>query len=132
MSRYLHRIEPEEVRFLLDFSELKELVIDMLGDAKDLVTVEISFDQMEDFTGASIIRPMVKLREISKLNEEQRHLILDTGLSIDREPFDNGDYIMEEIFGPEYTVASATNDADGPFFTIEMPYRFYLEQKEKK
>lgn len=132
MSRYLHRIEPEEVRFLLDFSELKGLVTEMLGDAKGLVTVEISYDQMEDFTGANIIRPMVKLEEISTLNEEQRHLILDTGLSIDREPFDNGDYVMEEIFGPEYTVADATDDADGPFFTIELPYRFFLEEKDKQ
>ncbi|MCA0971948.1 hypothetical protein LCM20_15185 [Halobacillus litoralis] len=131
MSRYLQRIEPEEVRFLLDFTELEKLVVEMLGEAKDLVTIEISYDQMEDFTGAEIIRPMVKLREISKLNEEQRHLILNSGFSIDREPFDNGDYAMEEIFGPEYTIASATNDADGPFFTIEMPYRFYVEEKEQ-
>ena len=129
MSQYLDRVEPEEVRFLMDFSEFKQYVTEMLGDAKDLVTVDIQYDEIEDRTGATIIRPMVKLEEISTLNEEQRHLILDSGFSIDGEPFDNGDYAMEQIFGPQYTISNATDDADGAFFTIEMPYRFFVSQK---
>ncbi|RWZ58138.1 hypothetical protein EQV77_10165 [Halobacillus fulvus] len=130
MSQYLNRIEPEDVRFLMDVSEFKEFVLEMLGDARELVQVKVDYDHLEDQTGATMIRPMVKLEEISRLNEEQRHLLLSSGFSIDREPFDNGDYAMEQIFGQEYTIAHASEDQDGAFFTIEMPYRFYINEKE--
>ncbi|UOQ43863.1 hypothetical protein MUN89_18605 [Halobacillus salinarum] len=129
MSQYLRRLKPEDVHFLLDFSEFKEFVEEMLGDAKKLVTLEIDHDEIKDAYDVTIIRPMVILREISTLTEEDRHKILDTGFSIDREPFDNGDFAMEEIFGTNYTILSSIEDDDGAFFTIEMPYRDYVQMK---
>ncbi|WP_226584891.1 hypothetical protein [Halobacillus litoralis] len=130
MPRYLDRIEPEDVRFLMDLSEFKNFVIEMLGDARDLVNIQIDYDYIEDPGGTTLVRPMVKLTEISQFTEENRHTVLKSGFSIDREPFDNGDYAMEEIFGPYYTVLAATEDEDGAFFTIEMPYRHYAKQIE--
>jgi|GEM_PF-4236811 len=128
MAEFTNRLEPEEVRFLMDFSELKDIVTELLGEANALVNVEIDYDEIEEPDGITIIRPMVKLQETSSLTEEDRHKILSSGLSIDREPFDNGDHAMERIFGNSYTVLEATSDADGNFFTIEMPFRSYMEE----
>ncbi|ARI78397.1 hypothetical protein [Halobacillus mangrovi] len=130
MSQYLNRIEPEDVRFLMDLSELKQYVVEMLGEAKDLVQIEISYDQFTDAYDTAVIRPMVKLEEISDFTEENRHTLLSTGFSIDREPYDNGDFAMEQIFGQEYTIVDVNDDADGAFFTIEMPYHHFVSQKE--
>jgi hypothetical protein len=131
MSRYLDRIEPEDVRFLMDLSEFKEYVTEMLGDAKELVQLEVSYDHIKDPYETTIIRPMVKLEEITDFTEENRHTLLATGFSIDREPFDNGDYAMEQIFGQEYTVVDVIDDEDGAFFTIEMPYHHFVNQREQ-
>ncbi|GEN53563.1 hypothetical protein [Halobacillus faecis] len=129
MSRYLDRIEPEDVRFLMDLSEFKTLVLEMLGEARDLVNIQINYDFLDEPEGDTLVRPMVQLNEISKFTEEDRHTLLQTGFSIDGEPFDNGDYAMEQIFGSAYTILSVTEDEDGAFFTIEMPYRNFEKQK---
>ncbi|CDQ20485.1 hypothetical protein SAMN05192559_105251 [Halobacillus karajensis] len=128
MSRYLDRIEPEDVRFLMDFSEFKTFVIDMLGDARDLVQIHIDYDLIEETENMPLIRPMVHLSEVSNFTEEDRHTLLATGFSIDQEPFVNGDYAMKQIFGPEYTILAATEDDDGAFFTIEIPFRNYQQE----
>ncbi len=129
MHRFLKRLKPEDVHFLLDFSEFKEFVEEMLGQANPLVTIEIDSDEIKDPYDVTVIRPMVKLREVSTLTEENRHTILESGFSIDREPFDNGDYAMEQIFGDNYTILAATEDEDGSFFTIELPYGDYIQMK---
>ncbi|MBX0359255.1 hypothetical protein [Halobacillus sp. Nhm2S1] len=129
MSRYLDRIEPEDVRFLMDLSEFKTLVLEMLGEARDLVNIQINYDVLDEPEGDTLVRPMVQLNEISKFTEENRHTLLQTGFSIDGEPFDNGDYAMEKIFGSTYTILAVTEDEDGAFFTIEMPYRNFEKQK---
>ncbi|RDY71824.1 MULTISPECIES: hypothetical protein [Halobacillus] len=129
MSRYLDRIEPEDVRFLMDLSEFKTIVLDMLGEARNLVNIQINYDFLDEPEGDTLVRPMVQLNEISKFTEEDRHTLLKTGFSIDGEPFDNGDYAMEQIFGAEYTILAITEDEDGAFFTIEMPYRNFEKQK---
>ncbi|SDO41904.1 hypothetical protein [Halobacillus aidingensis] len=129
MSRYLDRIEPEDVRFLMDLSEFKTIVLDMLGEARNLVNIQINYDFLDEPEGDTLVRPMVQLNEISKFTEEDRHTLLKTGFSIDGEPFDNGDYAMEQIFGAEYTILAITEDEDGAFFTIEMPYRNFERQK---
>ncbi|WLR47879.1 hypothetical protein LC065_00855 [Halobacillus litoralis] len=129
MSRYLDRIEPEDVRFLMDLSEFKTIVLDMLGDARDLVNIQINYDLLDEPEGETLVRPMVLLNEISNFTEEDRHALLQTGFSIDGEPFDNGDYAMEQIFGAEYTILAVTEDEDGAFFTIEIPYRNFEKQK---
>lgn len=33
MAEFTNRLEPEEVRFLMDFSELKDIVTEILGEA---------------------------------------------------------------------------------------------------
>ncbi|WP_394219364.1 hypothetical protein [Halobacillus trueperi] len=129
MSRYLDRIEPEDVRFLMDLSEFKTIVLDILGEARDLVNIQINYDLLDEPEGDTLVRPMVQLNEISKFTEEDRHTLLQTGFSIDDEPFDNGDYAMKQIFGAEYTILAVTEDEDGAFFTIEMPYRKFEKQK---
>ncbi|MFQ3543986.1 hypothetical protein Q7A53_07855 [Halobacillus rhizosphaerae] len=129
MHRFLKRLKPEDVHFLLDFSEFKEFVEEMLGQANPLVTIEIDSDEIKDPYDVTVIRPLVKLREVSTLTEENRHTILESGFSIDREPFDNGDYAMEQIFGDNYTILAATEDEDGSFFTIELPYGDYIQMK---
>ncbi|MYL50908.1 hypothetical protein GLV98_15540 [Halobacillus litoralis] len=129
MSRYLDRIEPEDVRFLMDLSEFKTIVLDILGEARDLVNIQINYDLLDEPEGDTLVRPMVQLNEISKFTEEDRHTLLQTGFSIDGEPFDNGDYAMEQIFGAEYSILAVTEDEDGAFFTIEMPYRNFEKQK---
>ncbi|MGR9047243.1 hypothetical protein ACQ4XT_01155 [Halobacillus faecis] len=131
MSRYLDRIEPEDVRFLMDLSEFKTIVLDMLDDARDLVNIQINYDLLDEPEGETLVRPMVLLNEISNFTEEDRHTLLQTGFSIDGEPFDNGDYAMEQIFGSEYTILAVTEDEDGAFFTIEMPYRNFEKQKSR-
>ncbi|MBH0231235.1 hypothetical protein [Halobacillus yeomjeoni] len=130
MSQYLNRIEPEDVRFLIDLTELKEVVIDLLGDAASLVHVEVSYDQFQDPYDVTMIRPMVKLEEVSDFTEENRHTLLSSGFSIDKEPFDNGDYALKQIFGQEYTIVEANEDQEGAFFTVEMPYRAYVDLKQ--
>ncbi len=125
MNDYLSRIEPEEVRFFMDVSEFKSIVLEMLGEARHIVQVEVSYEIVENPGTSPLIRPMIQLTEISRFTEEDRHKVLQSGFSIDREPFDNGDYAMEQIFGTEYTIAHAEEDDDGAFFTIEMPYRYY-------
>ncbi|SFK20952.1 hypothetical protein SAMN04487936_10947 [Halobacillus dabanensis] len=129
MSRYLDNFEPEDVRFLMDLSEFKEFIVDMLGDTRDSVDIRIDFDYIEEPGGASLVRPMVHLTEASQLTEEKQQHLRDTGFSIGDEPYANGDYAMDKIFGPHYVILAATEDEDGAFFTIEMPYRHYIHQK---
>ncbi|MEC3883551.1 hypothetical protein VKA52_07465 [Halobacillus sp. HZG1] len=131
MSLYLEHIEPEDVRFLMDLSEFKTVVLKMLGEAQNLVNLQISYDFLDEPEGDTLVRPMVELNEISKFTEEDRHTLLQSGFSIDGEPFDNADYAMEQIFGAEYTILDVTEDEDGAFFTIEMPYRNFKEQKSR-
>lgn len=125
MTDYLSRLEPEEVRFFIDVSEFKSIVMEMLGEAQDVVQVDVGYETVENPGSSPLIRPMVQLTEISRFTEEDRHKVLQSGFSIDRVPFDNGDYAMEQIFGTEYMITHAEEDDDGAFFTIEMPYRYY-------
>lgn len=129
MSQYLDKIEPEDVRFLMDLSEFKEIVKEMLGDARLLVNIQIDYEFLQEPHASTLVRPMIHLTEISNFTEEHRHTLIQTGFSIDKEPFANGDYAMEQIFGPYYTILAATEDEDGAFFTIELPYRHFVEQK---
>ncbi|QAS51963.1 hypothetical protein [Halobacillus litoralis] len=131
MSQYIGRIDPEDVRFLMDLSEFKEFVTDMLGGARGLVNVEIDYEIIEEQAGDTLIRPMVLLNEISRFTEEDRHTLLSSGFSIDREPYKNGDYAMEQIFGTYYTILEATEDEDGAFFTIELPYHHFIIERNK-
>jgi hypothetical protein len=129
MSRYLDKFEPEDVRFLMDLSEFKEFIVDMLGNSRNSVDVRIDYDYIEEPGEATFVRPMVHLTEAGRLTEEEQQHLRDTGFIIGDEPYKNGDYAMDKIFGPNYVILAATDDEDGAFFTIEMPYRHYIRQK---
>ncbi|WP_181350965.1 hypothetical protein [Thalassobacillus sp. CUG 92003] len=128
MSRYLNKLEPEDVRFLLDYSELQACVEEMLGSASDLVKIQIAADTIQDAYDVTVTRPMVKMEEKSMINEQDRHRLLESGFTLG-EPFENGDQALETIFGTTYTVISATEEEE-PFFTIELPYRDFLNLKQ--
>ncbi|SIS48977.1 hypothetical protein [Salimicrobium flavidum] len=124
MNDYLKQLEPVEVRYLIDTKELREIVTHMLGEADSLVSIYLSYDYTEDETDGGMVRPMIELEEISGLTEENRHTILSTGLNLDA-PFDNGDEVFRAIFGSSHVVIDATEDNDGTFFTVEVPYEDY-------
>ncbi|UOQ92502.1 hypothetical protein MUO14_18925 [Halobacillus shinanisalinarum] len=126
--KYLNKLLPEDVHYLLDLSEFKELIEEMLGKASKLVTVEVDCDQIEDSYDNSNFRPMVILKEIANLSEENRHTILNTGFSLGQ-PFDSGDFAMKKVFGDNYTVIAATEDQDGDFFTVEIPYEDFARSQ---
>ena len=129
MSRYLHKIEPEDVRFLMDLSEFKEFIVDMLGNSRNSVNIRIDFDHIKELGESTLVRPMVHLTEASRLTEDDQQNLRNTGFIIGDEPYANGDHAMDKIFGPHYVILAATEDEDGAFFTIEMPYRHYIRQK---
>ncbi|SDJ49933.1 hypothetical protein [Salimicrobium halophilum] len=124
MTNYLKQIEPVDVRYLIDLKEVKDIVADMLGEGNSVVSIRVSYDETDDETGAELIRPMVELEEISGLTEADRHAVLSSGLNLDA-PFDNGDQVFRTIFGPSHVITAATEDEDGSFFTVEVPYEEY-------
>ncbi|WP_079526455.1 hypothetical protein [Halobacillus hunanensis] len=128
-THYLNQLTPEDVVYLLDLRELKELVQEMLGKASEFVTVEIDWDKINDKHNITTFRPMVIMKEMANLTEEKRHTILNTGFSLGQ-PFESGDYAMERIFGENYTIIAATEDEDGDFFTVEVPYPDFIKFKQ--
>ncbi|PBB04624.1 MULTISPECIES: hypothetical protein [Salimicrobium] len=120
MSHYLKRFDPVEVRYLIDAGEIQEITAEMLGEVASLVNTYISYE----YTAASegnLVRPMITLEETEGLTEENRNSILSTGFNLDA-PFDNGDEIFRTVFGDSHVVIAATEDEDGVFFTVEIPY----------
>ncbi len=127
-THYLNQLIPEDVVYLLDLSEFKGLIQEMLGEASEFVTVEIDWDKIND-NNITTFRPMVMMKEIANLTEEKRHTILNSGFSLGQ-PFESGDYAMERIFGENYTIMAATEDQDGDFFTVEVPYADFIKSKQ--
>ncbi|MFC7061919.1 hypothetical protein [Halobacillus seohaensis] len=125
MSCYLKQLEPEDVRFLLDFSELKKIVKDMLGDFSNDLRVDIDFEIAQDPYYTSTVRPMIDLQKENVLSHDQQMRLTEIGFSLADEPFQNADHVMFTIFGSTCTIIAATRDEDGDFFTIEMPYHDY-------
>ncbi|MCP3030161.1 hypothetical protein LF817_02265 [Halobacillus sp. A1] len=125
MTDYLKKIEPTDVRFLIDLSEIKEMVQLMLGNLKEHLQVELGFDKIEDSYNTTIVRLLINLKENNVLTNEQHMELLDKGFSAGDEPFKNGDQVLYNIFGHDYSIISVTKDEDGDFITIEMPYEAF-------
>ncbi|SDY14689.1 MULTISPECIES: hypothetical protein [Salimicrobium] len=120
MSHFLKRFDPVEVRYLIDAGEIQEITAEMLGEVSSLVNTYVSYE----YTAASegnLVRPMITLEETEGLTEKDRNAILSTGFNLDA-PFDNGDEVFRTIFGDSHVVIAATEDEDGVFFTVEVPY----------
>ncbi|MFD2925046.1 hypothetical protein [Halobacillus naozhouensis] len=129
-AHYLNQLVPEDVVYLLDLRELKDLIQEMLGEASEFVTVEIDWDKINDNYNTSAFRPMVMLKETANLTEENRHTIINTGFGLGQ-PFNSGDYAMKRIFGENYTIMAVTEDEDGDFFTVEIPFKDFVKSRQE-